>query len=87
MSDSTIRVSVDRSRCVICGGPNECALAGADGKGDKSDARCWCVEESFPMPLLDTANAKDGGASCICRRCLEKGVAAAAAAGPEADPR
>ncbi|HIF94577.1 MAG TPA: hypothetical protein EYQ60_15870 [Myxococcales bacterium] len=87
MSDSTIRFSVDRSRCVICGGPNDCALAGADANGDKRDAPCWCVEETFPTSLLDVANARDGGASCICRHCLEKDVSAIDAADRAMDPR
>ena len=68
MSDVRLEVVVDKSRCVLCGGPNDCALA-VDGK--KGDQPCWCVSETFPASLLEAATAKDDGASCVCRQCLE----------------
>ena len=82
MSESTSQIKVDRSRCVLCGGPNDCALAKVDvqsksrgGADARSEAPCWCVGESFPLRLLEAANAKDAGASCVCRACLEKAAA------------
>jgi len=69
MSDARIEIRIDRSRCVLCGRPNDCALA---RDGTPADGPCWCVDESFPPPLLDRAQAKDGGASCICRDCLAR---------------
>jgi len=64
----TIRLTIDPSRCVLCGEPNECALArpGADGT-----ERCWCVDRIFPAELTERATATDAGGSCICPRCLE----------------
>jgi hypothetical protein len=70
MSDSLTTIKLDRSRCALCGEPNDCALA---RDGAKSDEPCWCVAESFPAELLEAATAEDGGESCVCRRCLEKG--------------
>ncbi|HEB90107.1 MAG TPA: hypothetical protein ENI85_11090 [Deltaproteobacteria bacterium] len=79
MKTSTVELEVDRSRCVLCGGPNECALArSSGGSAGASKAPCWCVSERFPAALLDRAAARDGGASCICRRCLERGRTEAA---------
>ena len=71
MSDSEveIKIAIDRSLCVLCGEPNECALAG-DGLG--TGEPCWCVGESFPVTLCARATDQDGGSSCICRGCLEK---------------
>ena len=68
MSDSRIEISVDRSRCVICGEPNDCALA---REGDASKEPCWCVGKAFPADLRERATTRDGGESCICRRCLD----------------
>ena len=73
MKTSIVELEIDRSRCVLCGGPNECALARSSGESvGASKAPCWCVSESFPAALLERAAARDGGASCICRRCLER---------------
>ena len=68
-----LEIEVDRSRCVICGGPNDCALARRAGNREADAGEpCWCVAETFPADLLDRANARDGGESCVCRRCLER---------------
>jgi hypothetical protein len=69
MSRSRIEIKIDRSRCVLCGELNDCALArdGAD-----ADEPCWCVDESFPVSLRARATDQDGGDSCICRACLAK---------------
>lgn len=69
MRGSDVEIEIDRSRCVFCGEPNECALA---RDGSKADRPCWCVAESFPKALLTRADEADGGECCICRRCLEK---------------
>lgn len=60
-------------RCTLCGEPNDCAQAAvaARGKGEARAAEpCWCVGRAFPRALLERAAAVDGGAACICRRCL-----------------
>ena len=63
--------TVDRSRCVLCGGPNDCALAQAGADEDEAAEPCWCVGREFPTVLVDRATRRDGGASCICRSCLD----------------
>jgi hypothetical protein len=67
--DAPIEVRVEASRCVLCGGPNDCALARPGAAS--SDAPCWCVDRVFPARLSERASERDGGASCICRRCLD----------------
>jgi hypothetical protein len=82
MSGVEIRITRDRSRCVLCGGPNECVMARPSGDApaargasppDESTASepCWCVDRVFPGGLTQAAIESDGGASCICRSCLE----------------
>lgn len=70
MNRSEVGITIDRSRCALCGKPNECALA--KEAGAKASLRCWCVGQSFPESLLARATERDGGDSCICRRCLER---------------
>ena len=70
MNRSEVEITVDRSRCALCGEPNECALA--KEAGAKASPRCWCVGQSFPESLLARATGRDGGDCCICRRCLER---------------
>jgi hypothetical protein len=69
--DGSPPVDIDRSRCVLCGGPNDCALERPGEDGDEAAQPCWCVGRVFPTVLVDRATRRDGGASCICRRCLE----------------
>jgi hypothetical protein len=77
MKGTEIALSIDRSRCVLCGGPNECAMALEDvsereaGNVAKEEP-CWCVGQVFPKALTEGATARDGGASCICRSCLDE---------------
>jgi len=53
------------------------AGAGAGGRaaGDAAardgEAPCWCVARAFPSSLLRRADARDGGAACVCARCLD----------------
>jgi hypothetical protein len=71
MSHSRVEIRIDRSRCVLCGEANDCAMARGDD-GQTNEAPCWCVGEAFPGRLLERARDTDDGASCICRRCLER---------------
>jgi len=70
MSGDTIQLEIDRSRCVLCGAPNECVMARRSAGEDVADP-CWCVERSFPEAITKLASERDGGASCICASCLE----------------
>jgi hypothetical protein len=60
------------ARCSLCGGPNECARALGNPRAPDSGERCWCFERRFPTSLLVRASERDGGAACICQRCLDK---------------
>lgn len=51
-------------RCPLCSGPNRCALATPDSKGEP----CWCVGREFPPALLDRSPDRT---ACICEACLE----------------
>jgi len=68
-----ISVEVDRRLCVLCAGPNDCVMAKREA-GEEAEDPCWCVAQSFPYALTKKANKVDGGASCICRSCLEAGA-------------
>lgn len=70
VSDSVVELDVDRSLCVLCGAPNDCVMA-KRATGIAIDDPCWCVSEEFPKALSERATERDGGASCICLRCLE----------------
>jgi hypothetical protein len=59
-----VRVTVDPSRCPLCGEPNACALA--DGR--PADP-CWCVDAAFSHELLERVPPGARGAACVCRRC------------------
>ena len=64
----------DPSRCVLCGGPNGCGMvASTAGASEAGDGSCWCMDETFPKPLLLQATALDQGKSCVCRSCLIQG--------------
>ncbi len=69
MADLQLNISIDASRCPLCGMRNECALASGDGENEKP---CWCFGESFPSTLRERAKSVDDGASCICRACLDR---------------
>jgi hypothetical protein len=45
------------------------ATTGAASVG-AAEEPCWCVGRTFPPALLERATAVDGGAACVCRRCL-----------------
>ncbi len=56
---------VDRSRCVLCGGPNDCAMAAPPGSSsaDATAEACWCVARRFPERLVRAATDRDGAAA------------------------
>ena len=81
MRGAVVQIQIDQSRCVLCGGPNDCVMARA--RADRAEAetgeaesqaneRCWCVDAVFPESLRTEATARDKGASCICRTCLDR---------------
>ena len=72
-----IDLEVDRSRCVLCGGPNACVME-RRAQGEKVDEPCWCVSRVFPDSITKRATERDGGASCICEACLDAAAEAEA---------
>ena len=70
MSPQLVDLEVDRSRCVLCGGPNACVIE-RRARGEVVDDPCWCVSRVFPANVTERANALDGGARCICETCLD----------------
>jgi Cysteine-rich CWC len=59
----------DKSLCVVCGEPNECALEREGGAGDDA---CWCVSEVFPRPLVAWLAEEKDQQRCLCRNCLAR---------------
>ena len=59
-------------KCPLCGGPNDCAWAGAPvlGGAPASSNRipCWCF--MVEVPSACAARASDAGRSCICHACV-----------------
>ena len=70
MSGQIVDLELDRSRCVLCGGPNACVLE-RRARGETVDDPCWCVGRIFPARLTERASERDGGASCVCEACLD----------------
>lgn len=75
---------VDRGRCALCGAPHECVMARPAAPGAGDDEPCWCVGRRFPVALTRAATARDGGAACICRACLDAAETTGAGAPGEA---
>ena len=70
MPGQIIDLDVDRSRCVLCGEPNDCVME-RRARGEAVDDPCWCVARVFPVAVTERATARDDGASCICEACLD----------------
>nr|WP_088958270.1 cysteine-rich CWC family protein [Variovorax sp. HW608] len=68
MGDSS--VSVDASRCPLCGEANRCALEVERETGQKQPP-CWCMtaESSFSPALLAQLPQEKRGLACVCARC------------------
>ncbi len=58
----------DAARCVVCGGPNGCAMAES---GQPEDAAgCWCMAPGAVDPAaLATIPTALRGRACLCARC------------------
>ena len=68
MQADDARAVIDAARCVVCGGPNGCAMAGSGRPEDA--AGCWCMAPGAvdPAALAAIPTALRGRA-CICARC------------------
>jgi hypothetical protein len=58
---------IDRTRCPLCGQPNDCAREKGQNKKD-----CWCVFETFSADILELVPEDKKGKACICRACLRR---------------
>jgi len=62
MSDQQQNFNGEASRCPLCGGDNQCAIAaGLPAEG------CWCQSVTFTRDALDAAADYPG--RCICPAC------------------
>lgn len=57
-------MTVDPSRCPICGEPNRCGELTGDGQ-------CWCVEAHLSKSLLEQIPPEAVGRACVCPRCAK----------------
>ncbi|MBU4183868.1 MAG: hypothetical protein A3B67_06995 [Burkholderiales bacterium RIFCSPHIGHO2_02_FULL_66_10] len=67
----TTALSIDPTRCPLCGGDNRCAMEVEKATG-KPQPPCWCVTETFTPDLLARLPAEAQGQACICARCLAR---------------
>jgi hypothetical protein len=65
--NTKIDPKIDTTKCPLCGGPNQCALA-----ADPTATECWCDDKKFPRELLEKIPAKAVRRACICPKCLER---------------
>lgn len=66
-------VASDLSRCLVCGEPNDCALAKrSDAGAERGETSCWCVAEDFPRELVQRLSALAESPRCVCRACLAR---------------
>jgi uncharacterized protein len=56
-----------RLTCARCGAAFDC---GSGGKEGNNNGGCWCMAETFRMPMPRVADA-----DCLCPSCLRAAVA------------
>jgi len=57
-------VSVDPSRCPLCGADNACVMQSAS-----PDSKCWCQAVEFSEELLARVPEAARRKVCICAKC------------------
>ncbi|MGV0960297.1 MAG: cysteine-rich CWC family protein [Limnohabitans sp.] len=62
-------VSTDPCLCPLCGKPNGCAMASAEGVTRTQP--CWCVRENFSAQLLQRVPEPAKNRACICQACVQ----------------
>ncbi len=68
MQANDVLSDVDGARCIVCGGPNGCAMA-ASGRAEDA-AACWCmVPGAVDRAALAAIPTALRGRTCICARC------------------
>jgi hypothetical protein len=53
------RLPLRRLACARCGAAFDC------GSGDNEGAACWCMDESYRLPMPEA-----GAGDCLCPACL-----------------
>jgi hypothetical protein len=53
------RLPLRRLACARCGTAFECGGGGSDGNA------CWCMDESYQLPMPEA-----GAGDCLCQDCL-----------------
>jgi hypothetical protein len=69
-------LTVDPSRCPLCGGDNRCAIELERATGRKQPP-CWCMDEgvTFPPSLHASLPSEARGLACICANCMASALA------------
>jgi hypothetical protein len=61
------RVTLDPSRCPLCGGANACAMAPG-----RTDEACWCTRVTVTAKMLEQLPADRRGVACLCAACIAR---------------
>jgi hypothetical protein len=64
-------VSIDVSRCPLCGELNQCAMEVERATGEKQPP-CWCTRVDFRQDLISSLPSAARGRACICAACADK---------------
>jgi len=64
-------MTLDPTRCPICGQANRCAMEVERETGVKQGA-CWCTGVDFSADLLAQVPASARRQACICAACAAK---------------
>lgn len=54
----------DTSRCPLCGGANDCAIAAG-----RPPETCWCMTAAIDPDAIASIPPEAQGRVCICARC------------------
>ena len=57
---------VDPSRCPLCAGANQCAMA-----ANPDATHCWCFEVTVAPEALERIPAEARGVACVCLECAK----------------
>jgi len=57
-------MTIDPSRCPLCGQANDCQLAAGH-------AKCWCFDTPVPNAILERIPIEARSVVCVCRSCAD----------------
>ncbi len=64
-------MTLDPTRCPICGQPNRCAME-VERETAVAQGACWCTQVDFSPDLLARVPAAARRQACICAECAAK---------------